>query len=243
MRIIKIEKVAFFMVSRDFIEPEMIPIPKGEFMMGSGDYGDNEAPMHRVWVDGFVLGKYPVTKKEYAVFIRTTGHNEPLYWNDLKFQNPDAPVVAPSWLDAVAYCDWLCEMTGKPYRLPTEAEREKAARGGLENCDYPWGDELPADHEGGRDMILGAVGSDGPNGYGLYNMSEGVHEWCADVYDAAYYVDSPYRNPKGPEEGKRRVARGGSWRHNIRFARCSARSSLAADKQFSDFGFRCAMTL
>ena len=220
----------------------MADIPEGEFMMGSDYHGENEAPVHRVWVDAFALAKYPVTKREYAVFIKVTGYKPPLYWDDPKFQHPDQPVVAPSWFDAVAYCEWLCKMTDKLYRLPNEAERERAARGGLEDCDYPWGDELPADHRGGRDTVLEPVGTDGPNGFGLYNMSEGVHEWCADVYDAAYYANSPYRNPKGPEEGERRSARGGSWRHGIRFSRCAGRSSLAPDKQFSDFGFRCAMT-
>ena len=85
------------------------------------------------------------------------------------------------------------------------------------------------------------VGSDGPNGYGLYDMSAGVHEWCADFYDKSYYAISSDRNPRGPDTGTRRAARGGSWRHEIRFSRCSARSALAPDKQFSDFGFRCAL--
>jgi formylglycine-generating enzyme required for sulfatase activity len=227
----------------DFIEPDIIDIPEGEFMMGSEHHGENESPIHRVWVDAFALAKYPVTKREYAFFINGTEYKPSLYWDDQKFQHPDQPVVAPSWFDAVAYCEWLCEMTGKSYRLPTEAERERAARGGVEDSAYPWGDELPADHRGGRDAVLEPVGTDGPNGFGLYNMSEGVHEWCADIYDASYYANSPYRNPTGSEEGERRVARGGSWRHGIRFSRCAARSSLAPDKQFSDFGFRCAMTI
>ena len=226
-----------------FIEPEMILIPEGDFLMGSEKGADNEAPIHRVWVDAFVIAKYPVTNREYVCFMEMTGHRPPPFWGEPQFQHLEQPVVGPSWYDAVAYCNWLKDLTGKAYRLPTEAEREKAARGGLEGRKYPWGDELPADHQGGRNAPLEPVGIDGPNGYGLYNMSAGVHEWCADWYDASYYEISPERNPTGPRRGERRVARGGSWRHRIRFAQCAARSSLAPDKQFSDFGFRCAMTM
>jgi len=227
----------------NFIEPEMIYIPAGLFLMGSEDGADNEAPVHRVWVDAFAIAKYPVTRREYAIFIDMTGRQPTRFWHGPKFQGPDQPVAGPSWYDAEAYCQWLCDLTGKLYHLPTEAEREKAARGGLEGAQYPWGDELPADHEGGRKTPLKPVGTEGPNGYGLYNMSEGVHEWCADYYSPDYYATSPSRNPKGPEYSARRAARGGSWRHSIRFARCAARSSIAPDKQFSDFGFRCAMAV
>ena len=226
-----------------FIESEMIVIPEGDFLMGSENGGGNEKPVHHVWVDAFVIAKYPVTNREYEIFMKMTGYPPPPFWGAPKFQHPDQPVVGPTWYDAVAYCNWLKELTGKAYRLPTEAEREKAARGGLEGHEYPWGDELPQDHLGGRNAPHFPVGTDGPNGYGLCNMSEGVHEWCADWYDVSYYQISPDQNPKGPGHGSRRVARGGSWRHRIRFARCAARSSLGPEKQFSDFGFRCAMTI
>lgn len=226
-----------------FIEPEMIHIPEGDFLMGSENGAANETPVHRVWVDAFAIARYPVTNREYALSIEMTERRPPPFWSESKFQHLDQPLVGPSWYDAVAYCEWLRDLTGKPYRLPTEAEREKAARGGLKGCEYPWGDELPADHRGGRNTSLEPVGTEGPNGYDLYNMSAGVHEWCADWYAPSYYEISPNRNPKGPERGSRRVARGGSWRHRIRFARCAARSSLAPDKQFGDFGFRCALTV
>lgn len=223
--------------------PEMVTIPAGDFMMGSDSGAENESPIHCVWVDIFAIAKYPVTRREYALFLDATGHEAPPSWEDPKFQHPDQPVVSVTWFDAVAFCEWLSEETGQPFRLPTEAEREKAARGGVVGLAYPWGDDLPVDHKGGRDMDLSPVGFDGPNGFGLYDMSGGVHEWCVDYYDAEYYVVSPDRNPRGPDEGERHVARGGSWRHNVKFARCAARSSLAPDKQFSDFGFRCAMTV
>lgn len=231
------------MQKQTFIEPEMVHIPAGDFLMGSESGAANEAPVHRVWVDAFAIARHPVTNREYAHFMEMTAHRPPPFWRESAFRHPGQPVVGPSWHDAVAYCNWLKELTGKAYRLPTEAEREKAARGGLDGREYPWGDELPEDHRGGRNAPLEPVGTDGPNGYGLYNMSAGVHEWCADWYDPSYYEISADRNPTGPERGTRRVARGGSWRHRIRFARCAARSSLAPDKQFSDFGFRCAMTI
>lgn len=226
-----------------FIEAPMSPIDGGEFYMGSADSGANEMPVHRVWVDAFSIARYPVSRREYALFIAASGHPPPRFWEAAQFQHPDQPVAGPSWNAAMAYCKWLADASGKPYRLPTEAEREKAARGALENCDYPWGNELPKDHKGGRERALDVVGTEGPNRYGLYDMAAGVHEWCADYYDPSYYLESPYRNPPGPQTGVRRVARGGSWRHAIRFARCAARSSLAPDKEFSDFGFRYALSL
>jgi formylglycine-generating enzyme len=225
------------------IHPEMVTILEGDFLMGCDTGGENEMPVHRVWVGAFAIAKHVVTYRDYDAFLTATNHVLPLHWNDSKFQHPNQPVVAVRWFDAVAYCDWLSEVTGEVYRLPTEAEREKASRGGLEGLAYPWGDDLPTDHHGGRDTSLDAVGLYEPNGYGLYDMSGGVHEWCADYYDPSYYAISPEHNPQGPEFGERRVARGGSWRHNVRYTRCAARSSLAPDKQFSDFGFRCVMTV
>ena len=231
------------MQAPELIEPDIVTIPEGDFLMGSDNGAANEQPIHRVWVDVFGIARYPVTNREYNSFMEMTGHPPPRFWGESKFQGPDQPVVGPSWYDAATYCEWLKDLIGKPYRLPTEAEREKAARGGLEGREYPWGDELHEDHVGGRNAPHFPVGTDGPNGYGLYNMSEGVHEWCADNYDPSYYEISPSRNPTGPRHSDRRVARGGSWRHSVRFARCAARSSLSPEKQFSDFGFRCAMTI
>lgn len=218
--------------------PEMVSIPAGDFSMGCETGSENEAPVHTVWVDAFVMAKYAVTRGDYAHFVEATQHPVPSYWRDPKFQDPNQPVVAVSWFDAVAYCEWLSLVTGQVFRLPTEAEREKASRGGQAGLAYPWGDDLPDDCVGGRDAELDCVGMGKPNGYGLYDMSGGVHEWCADFYDALYYTISPNRNPQGPEFGERRVARGGSWRHNVKYTRCAARSSLAPDKAFSDFGFR-----
>jgi formylglycine-generating enzyme required for sulfatase activity len=125
----------------DPVKPDLVTIPSGDFLMGSETGAGNENPVHRVWVDAFAIARYPVTRRDYAAFIEATGHPPTKFWGDPRFQLPQQPVVGPSWFDAVAYCEWLSGETRKHYRLPTEAEREKAARGGLEGCDYPWGNE------------------------------------------------------------------------------------------------------
>src|SRR5271169_68974 len=121
-------------------EPRMLHIPEGWFLMGSDAGQENEGPVHRVWVEAFELAACQVTNAEYEKFIAGTGHRKPLHWGDPLFSDPEQPVVAPSWFDAVAYCEWLSTRSGKHYRLPSEAEWERAARGGLEGKIYPWGD-------------------------------------------------------------------------------------------------------
>jgi len=225
----------------------MVRVPEGFFLMGSGDEQENERPVHRVWVDAFAMGKFPVTNREYRIFVEESGTAAPPFWSEGMFSHSEKPVVGTSWHDAVVYCQWLSERTGKHFRLPTEAEWEKAARGGLEGKRYPWGDTPPWERPySGYDVETGGpqrVGLDEPNGFGLYDMSEGVHEWCSDFYDPRYYIDSPERNPQGPPSGQRRASRGGSWRHKIKFSRCAARSSLPPTFRYADYGFRVAMSL
>jgi formylglycine-generating enzyme required for sulfatase activity len=227
------------------LEPELVCIPTGAFLIGSEEGPKNEQPIHRVWVDAFALAVHPVTNHEYAHFLEATGHPPPRAWNDPRFHHPNQPVVAVSWFDAVAYCDWLGRVTGKPYRLPTEAEREKAARGGLEGQRFPWGDDLPGwmdpHYRGDAVERPDRVGQDPPNAYGLHNMADLVHEWCLDWYAADYYASSPDRNPQGPPSGESRASRGGSWRHSIKVTRCAARSSIPPDRAFTDYGFRLAL--
>ncbi len=225
------------------LEPMLVRIPAGSFLMGSETGQDNEKPVHCVWVDEFLLAARQVTNADFAHFLRATGSAVPPFWNQPEFSHPQQPVVGVSWFEAVRYCEWLSESTGKSYRLPSEAEWERAARGGREGALYPWGDSAPQSLPGYAGRWQSGpepVGNSDPNGFGLFNMCDNVHEWCSDWYDAAYYGISPERNPRGPESGQRRASRGGSWRHHIKISRCAARSSIPPEFQYADYGFRVA---
>lgn len=229
-----------------FIEPEMICIPGQWFWMGCKAGRDDEKPVHRVWIDAFELAKYQVTNAEYECFLAATKAAPPSCLADENFNHPKMPVVRVSWHQAVAYCDWLGAATGSRFRLPTEAEWESAARGGIEGSTYPWGDSLPEllpDYASRWKRGPEPVGLYGPNPYGIYNLGDNVHEWCADWYDANYYSYSPERNPRGPAGGSRRASRGGSWRHHIKVSRNAARSSIPPGFQYADYGFRLARSL
>ncbi len=207
--------------------------------MGSRDGADDERPLHRVEVSAFEIGVCQVTNAEWSSYLDATGHPPPACWSDPNFNDPQQPVVAVSWFDAVDYCGWLTATTGRRFRLPTEAEWECAARGGVEGARYPWGDEPPPDD--GR-WVNGPerVGRGEPNGYSLHDVCTNVHEWCNDWYGAGSYALSPRRDPRGPTEGTRRVSRGGSWRHHVRVSRCAARSSIPPGFRYADYGFRIA---
>jgi len=211
--------------------------------MGCDAGRDDEKPAHRVWVDSFELAAYQTTNAEYARFLQDTSHPLPALWKDANFADPALPVVAVSWFDAVAFCDWLSRASGKHYRLPSEAEWERAARGGDEGRLYPWGDDPPQslpDYAKRWKTGPEAVARSAPNGFGLYDICQNVHEWCSDWYQPDYYAASPERNPRGPEIGERRTSRGGSWRHHIKVTRCAARSSIPPGFQYADYGFRAA---
>lgn len=227
-------------------EPAMATIPEGWFAMGCESGRDDEKPEHRVWVDRFELAIYQLTRAEYSQFLREARRDPPPFWNDPNFQEPRLPVVGPSWFDAVAFCAWLSGISGREYRLPTEAEWERAARGGVEGQPYSWGNTAPEDlpdyasrWKTGPEI----VGMYPPNPYGLFNMGDNVHEWCADWYEASYYERSPERNPQGPERGSRRASRGGAWRHHIKVSRCAARSSIPPEFKYADYGFRVARSV
>lgn len=211
-------------------------IPEQFFLMGSDDGQLDERPVHRVWIDGFEIGVTQVTNSEYASFANETNRSLP----PTQFIDPEQPVVAVSWFDAVAYCDWLSGVTGRRIRLPSEAEWECAARGGAEGMRYPWGNELPPQDDDRFANGPEPVGRHTPNAYGLHDLCENAHEWCSDWYAPDYYAVSPERNPRGPESGRRRVSRGGSWRHRVKFTRCAARSSIPPEFQYADYGFRIA---
>ena len=209
--------------------------------MGSETGQENERPVHRVWVSEFELAATQVTNREYSRYLEATGSPPPPKRDDPEFRHPQQPVVAVSWFEAVAYCEWLSCCTGRRYRLPTEAEWERAARAGREGALYPWGDEPPQSRPGyERRWRRGPepVGGQAPNDFGLYDIGDNVHEWCSDWFDEGYYAISPERDPQGPEGGTRRSSRGGSWRHHVKASRCAARSSIPPRFQYADYGFR-----
>ncbi|MDP9267008.1 MAG: formylglycine-generating enzyme family protein [Acidobacteriota bacterium] len=225
------------------VEPALVRIPEGWFQMGHPQGFDSERPVHRVWVDAFLMAARQVANTEYARFLDSTQSPPPLFFAKPGFDHPQQPVVGVSWFEAVAYCEWLSHQTGKRYRLPTEAEWECAARGGREGTLYPWGEDPPQSRAGYRARwITGPepVGGTPPNASGLYDMCENVHEWCSDWFDAEYYASSPARDPRGPEAGTRRASRGGSWRHHVKTSCCHTRSSIPPQFQYADYGFRVA---
>ena len=264
----------------------MVLIPAGDFEMGTDEseilqlakrwdsnsdsqidwfeVAKRETPRHTVYLDAFYMDVYEVTNAQYRQFVEATGYHGPKGyhdidgkwqeiepWKDTKFNAPNQPVVCVMWYDAVAYCEWA----GK--RLPTEAEWEKAARGGLVGKLHTWGNEPPngsqanfADKDYSRldknvddgYQYTAPVGSFPPNNYGLYDMAGNVWEWCADWFDGNYYANSPKENPKGPGSGGERIMRGGSWYY---YMSCGLR---VADRSFDTpptgsstiVGFRCA---
>jgi formylglycine-generating enzyme len=229
--------------------PALVRMPAAGFLMGCDTGQDNEKPVHRVWVDEFLLAAHQVTNADYARFLRDTTSQPPPFWSDPEFNRPGQPVVGVSWHEAVRYCEWLSASTEKKFRLPTEAEWERAARGGREDAGdlFPWGDAPPQSLPGYADRCAGhwktgpePVGQAEPTAYGFYNMCDNVHEWCSDWYAPDYYAVSPERNPRGPETGDRRASRGGSWRHHIKMSRCAARSSIPPEFHYADYGFRVA---
>ena len=226
----------------------MALIPAGEFHMGDpfNEGAADERPRHTVYLDAFYIDIYEVTNAQYQKFMDAVGYAGPAYWNNSSYNAPEQPVVGVSWHDAVAYAEWA----GK--RLPTEAEWEKAARGGLIGKRYPWGDEAHdaggvyrANYYAGDNSAADGyeyaapVGSFPSNGYGLYDMAGNVWEWCADGYDSSYYANSPRNNPLGPGSGSSRVLRGGSWFDITYHLRVSYRSYDDPTRTYYYVGFRC----
>jgi formylglycine-generating enzyme len=226
---------------------EMVAIPPGEFRMGSEKGDEDEKPVHTVKLRGFRIYKTEVTNAQYGKFLAATGHREPLFWKEERFNPPRQPVVGVDWDDAVAYCRWANA------RLPTEAEWEYAARG-TDGRELPWGDEERR-RGGGESSRTGkravmdepfnsgkpqAVGScpDGASPFGVLDMAGNVWEWCADWYDRTYYSRSPHCVPLGPTEGSQRVLRGGSWAYPSN-VRAPYRFPERATFRVSYVGFRC----
>lgn len=226
------------------LKAELILIPGGEFVMGKNGNGDYR-PAHKVYLDSFYMDKYEVTNAQYLKFCQATERKLPEFWGMKNYHcGPDFlnhPVVGISWRDARAYAEWA----GK--RLPTEAEWEYAARGGLVGMNYPNGDELDTAEANYfvKDKARGTVvvGTYPPNGYGLHDMAGNVWEWISDYYDSEFYRNSPYKNPTGPDEGRFKVIRGGSWHSGPSCNRVYYRNALPGNWVDFAVGFRCVKDL
>jgi formylglycine-generating enzyme required for sulfatase activity len=208
--------------------------------MGRSGVRDNESPVHWVDVSYFEMAAVPVTNAQFRLYLEATGSAPSPFLASPGFDSADQPVVGVSFDEARRYCRWLSRESGLRLRLPTEAEREKASRGGVEGAVFPWGDEPGG---GGHASVTGPLAGPVPvrstpaNGYGLYHMADNVHEWCLDAYFPDFYRDSPAADPCA-RGGGRRSARGGSWRHAIVVTPCAARSNLPPEFHYADFGFR-----
>ncbi|TRU26932.1 MAG: serine/threonine-protein kinase pkn1 [Microcystis aeruginosa Ma_QC_B_20070730_S2] len=217
---------------------EMVSLPAGKFLMGSSE-SDSEKPPHQVKVNSFAIGKYPITQAQYQAVM---GDNPSRFEN-----NPQNPVERVSWNDAQAFCQKLSQITGKTYRLPTEAEWEYACRAGT-TTRYYFGDNdnQLGDYAWGRENSNNKthpVGQKKPNGWGLYDMSGNVWEWCEDDWHDSYagapddgtaWIDNDNRSQS------RKCLRGGSWDDFPVSRRSAYRFRFNPDFHVSDFGFRVA---
>lgn len=218
----------------------MVRIPEGEFMMGNIDTEGKPLP-HLVSVSAFLMDKLPVTWGRFKRFAAATGRPLPPepYWGI----HDDHPVAFVRWDEGRAYCEWAGG------RLPTEAEREKAARG-TDGRKFPWGNEEPSPERGVFRRNWGYEGSDvvgirpaGASPYGLLDTGGNMWEWCQDWHDPEYYKSSPRQDPTGPRTGRARVVRGGSWDSRPTVLSASCRNWGYVGYREGDFGFRCAADL
>jgi formylglycine-generating enzyme required for sulfatase activity len=237
-------------------------------------YIEREVPQHEVTLAAYAIGRYPVTNAEFARFLEDGGYRnpdywteagwqqkesegwtQPRYWEDEKWNDPAQPVVGVTWYEAAAYCRWLAAKTGKPYRLPSEAEWEKAARG-TDGRRYPWGNAWDAglcnnkESGPGHTTPVGQYpGGDSP--YGVGDMVGQVWEWCSSKYGGTEPQPKfgyPYRSDDGREElegDDTRILRGGSWYDDnpAAYSRCGYRAGSYPGSWDNYGGFRCARTL
>ncbi|MCP4725563.1 MAG: formylglycine-generating enzyme family protein, partial [bacterium] len=258
---------------------DYVRVPIGRSFIGDNfDEGDpDEVPVHEVFLEDYFIGKYKVTNAEYKKFVDDRGYgnssywtaggfgeygDKPRFWDNERFKggglegNDNFPVVGVSWFEAMAYSAWLSDKTGEVYRLPTEAEWEKAARG-LDGRRFSWGADITgyyANLEFSNDPFergLTPVGYYDGSRHGEYNtnsnmspcgaydMVGNVWEWCLDWYASGYYSVSPENDPKGPETGSSRVLRAGGWVDGEYYMRCANRNSSFPENRNPIQGFRC----
>jgi formylglycine-generating enzyme required for sulfatase activity len=228
------------------VESKLILIPGGEFIMGKEAGTDQQLinnQAHKVYVDSFYIENIEVTNARYFEFCQATNHRLPEFWGMDVFRSsmnyPNHPVTGVTWADAKSYAEW------RGLRLPTEAEWEFAARGGLQGMDYPNGNDIDSSLANfyptqGNPL---EVGSYPPNNFGLFDMSGNVTEWVWDFYDRDFYQVSSYKNPKGPVYGEQRCIRGGGWRSGKSCTSVHFRQSLRPYWVDFNVGFRCAKDL
>jgi formylglycine-generating enzyme required for sulfatase activity len=257
----------------DELFPRFARVPAGSFSMGADDGDEDERPAHTAYVDAVSLSVSPITHQQYAAFVRATGHpppavrdlplvatseteamfrelSDPYVWR-AGAPPPDRlrhPVTLIRFHDALAYCNWLSTQLAVGVRLPTEAEWERAARGGVNGRRFPWGDDIDSSRanflaapELKRARGTSPVGGFAANAFGLHDMIGNVWEWIADWYAPDTYRLGERRNPRGPESGTLRVVRGGSWvTHDVNQLRCSHRQKVPPDTYAYSIGFRVA---
>ena len=259
VRLEKIPQIQEASVPSDTSTEGMVFIPAGKFQMGSNKGNFDEKPVHTVYVDAFYMDAYEVTNAQYKEFVDSNPQwgkdqipskyhdgNYLKHWTGNSHGRGDHPVVYVSWYAAMAYAEWADK------RLPTEAEWERAARGGLAGKKYPWGDSINSSNAAYNVGGTADVGTYLPNNYGLYDMAGNVWEWCLDEYQEDYYKISPLRNPIARMNSltnitsnftnikDKRVLRGGSWTSNPRSLRVADRRGNFPTFTNSYFGFRCA---
>ncbi|NAT10007.1 hypothetical protein C4E22_00360 [ANME-1 cluster archaeon AG-394-G06] len=250
----------------------MVLVKGGKFIRGSGeddaDAYSNEKPQREIYLDDFWIGKYPVTNDEFKEFVDDGGYgkarkdmwseegwlwreenkiSKPGYWHDRKWNGPNFPVVGISWYEAEAYANWLSERTGHQYRLPTETEWEKTARG-TKGFKYPWGEDFDknlCNTDESRLLRTSPVGifPKGKSLYECFDMAGNVWEWCSDWYDDNYYANSPDSNPEGPPDGADRIGRGGGWLSDTVECRSALRDRRDPRVRYIDLGFRILQEL
>lgn len=248
------------------LEPEMVAVEGGTFWMGE--------PTYQLTLPPFAIGKYPITNAQYRHFVQDEGYTakwdscwtkaglnyrkkygwtEPRYWDDARYNRDNQPVVGVSWYEAVAYCNWLKAKTGKAYRLPTEAEWERAARHS-DGREYPWGNGWQANLANSKEAGIGGLSAVGafPQGAavcGAEEMSGNVWEWCSSRWDDEQGKTYPARYQA--EDGREqlagdsvvwRVLRGGSWATSNKELRCAYRYGDYPNFDYSDFGFRVVVS-